>query len=115
MTNFIPALIWALIIFALSVSSGVQLPEIEAVSPDKLGHGLSYAILTWLILRALRKNELLTDRTMLLVVAISSIYGAMLEIVQFYFLPNRFFEFWDIIANIIGSIAGYYLFKYFFN
>lgn len=115
MTNYIPALIWAVVILALSVSSGIQLPEIYTVSPDKLGHGFAYAVLTWLILRALRKNEPLLERTMLLAIAGSSIYGVMLEIVQFCFLPNRFFEFWDIIANIIGAIAGYYFFKYFFN
>ena len=46
---------------------------------------------------------------------ISIIYGIGMEVVQYTFFPGRFFEIPDIIANIIGSILGLYLFKRFFN
>ena len=32
--------------------------------------------------------------------------GIILEIGQFYFLVGRYFEMYDIIANIIGASAG---------
>ena len=35
------------------------------------------------------------------------VYGIAMEFVQKYFVPNRSFEIGDIIADTIGSIAGF--------
>lgn len=47
------------------------------------------------------------------VVGLCSVYGLFMEILQFTFFPGRYFEVLDIIANIIGSFAGLFVFKFF--
>lgn len=47
-----------------------------------------------------------TLKSILIVIAISTVYGLFIEIIQ-YFIPGRSFEILDIIANFIGiSIAS---------
>jgi VanZ family protein len=50
-----------------------------------------------------------------LVVGLCSAYGVLMEIMQFAFFKGRYFEVLDIIANIIGSFTGLFVFKYFIN
>jgi len=35
----------------------------------------------------------------------------VMEVVQYAFFPDRYFEFWDIVANIIGALAALLLLK----
>lgn len=44
---------------------------------------------------------------------ISTTYGIGMEVVQYTFFPGRYFEFWDIVANISGAFAGVILFRKF--
>lgn len=74
---------------------------------DKLAHFLFYAILAALLVLALNKARAeLRLRELLYIILLCSMYGIMLEAIQYFFLSDRFFEIPDIIANIIGSIAG---------
>lgn len=120
MKNFLPAIAWAIVILILSAGSGVNLPEswMDFFSWDKLGHAIVYAVLTVLILRAHLINnqyKLLATNILVTSVVISSVYGVLMEIMQWGFFPHRYFEVTDIIANIIGSILGIIAFKYFFT
>ena len=40
---------------------------------------------------------------------LSLVYGAGMEIVQQYFIPFRYFDFEDLIADGLGSVAGYFI------
>jgi VanZ family protein len=114
MKPFLPAIIWAAVIFGMSIGPSIQLPE-TAISPDKIGHLIAYGILTLLIIKALEKKEKLSSKTGNLTVLTVSIYGIALEIVQWAFFPNRYFEVWDMVANFLGSLLCYLAFKIFFT
>ena len=43
-----------------------------------------------------------------------TIYGILMEGMQYAFFPGRYFEVLDIIANIIGAIIGLIFFQKFF-
>lgn len=107
-------LIWALIIFGLSIMPGVDLPEswMDLVSMDKLAHAFVYGMLTFLGLRAWQMTKGLAPNGYWIVILLSSLYGFSLECVQYAFFPGRFFETLDIIANIIGSLIGACIFYY---
>jgi len=117
--NFIPAIIWAIIILYLSASSGVKIPEslsnLNAV--DKIGHIAIYAIFSVLVFYGFYgSGKKITNRLILLwVVGFSSFYGFLMELLQFTFFTGRYFEVLDIIANIIGSFLGLLVFKVFIN
>ena len=106
-------------ILLLSAKPTINLPEswLDLISVDKIGHAFVYAVLTLLILRGFytkQAKKVLAVSTLILAVSISSVYGVTMEVMQFAFFPGRFFEVLDIIANIIGSLIGVYIFKHFF-
>lgn len=112
MKPFLPVFIWALLILALSVGTGVQMPEV-IFSPDKIGHFLFYGVLSWLSARALLKKGLYSRKTIWLSTGLICGYGILLEFVQWAFFPNRFFEVWDLIANATGTLVAILAFHFF--
>ena len=115
MRNYLPALIWALIILVLSAKAEINLPEsiFDFIAMDKLGHFGIYGILTGIILWGNHKSGLpLNKNTGITAILVSGVYGISMELMQYYFFPGRYFEYLDIIANIIGAICGFALFKY---
>lgn len=109
--KYIPALIWLVIITALSTGPGIPLPEVRLITTDKLGHAAAYAVLCWLILRALKDAGVLQ---ILFAVLFCAGYGALMEWVQGTFYPNRYFEYFDMLANTVGAVLSgivYFAFK----
>lgn len=96
----------------LSTRVGIQLPE-TIVSTDKLGHFLAYGLLNWLILWALQKNSRFNLKSAVLSIIFATVYGVCMEYVQWAFFPNRFFEYWDMLANLLGATIGFLVFNYF--
>ena len=80
---------------------------------DKLGHFTVYGILSASILWGMHKNSWeLCGKNVAIAILLSSVFGITMELMQYYFFPGRYFEYLDIIANIIGAICGSALFKY---
>ena len=105
--NFIPALLWAALIFWLSTGEPVEVPRFSSIiEPDKLEHAAAYLVLSALLLWGFYRTSGASPVAMAIAMMASILYGISMEIVQYAFFPNRFFEVFDIIANIIGSILG---------
>ena len=115
MKTFIPAFIWGVVILLLSLTPGASLPVgiKDLLSFDKLAHAGAYLVLTGLLLWGFLQQERLNRRIEWLIVLGSALYGIFLEIAQYTFFPDRYFELFDIIANIIGSVMGLFVLKYF--
>ena len=112
----LPSILWSLVILILSAMPGISLPESfwDFISMDKIAHIGVYAIQTFLLLIGLSKqipND--TQRVAIIALIISILYGIMMEAMQYTFFPYRYFEYLDIIANIIGSFTGLLIFKFF--
>lgn len=92
-------------------------PEIKNISwssglhIDKIAHIAIYAIYSFLIGRYLALFEMSSGMKYFLVLTLSIAIGVIMEFMQFYLSPSRFFEMLDIIANIIGSIVGLLILK----
>jgi len=109
--SYLPALGWAIVIFILSTGASVQLPE-SIFSADKIGHFAAYFVLTTLLLWAIHSNGKWKTNWMFSMLFLASAYGTLLEFVQWAFFPNRFFEVWDMIANITGACIATFLFHF---
>ena len=114
MKPFVPAILWAVLVFILSTMPGIQLPE-TIFTPDKLGHLAVYSIFNWLAIRGLAKRGSYSTKTAILATMIVASYGVAMEFVQGAFFPNRFFEVWDMVANFIGAVVGYIAFNFHFT
>ncbi|MCB0662355.1 MAG: VanZ family protein [Saprospiraceae bacterium] len=113
---FLPAIVWTLFILLVSWTvAGINLPErlLDLISTDKVAHFIVYSILTCLYLLGffIKGKEIKFYPLGLFVITAASLYGVMMEILQYYFFPGRFFEILDIVANISGAFAGFYLFR----
>jgi VanZ family protein len=112
MTNLKPfraAFFWLLVVTGLSVLPSVQLPKFELFAADKLGHAGVYAVLSWLILLGIQRSEerLPARHEMWATFAFSTFYGVLMEFVQGTFIPGRFYELDDMIANAFGAALAW--------
>lgn len=109
-------LVWMIVIFVLSTLSGEQLPVITWVpSPDKWAHAAVYALLAaglWFSLAAATIHQ---NSQNSIALGIAASYGIGMEIIQYTFFPGRYFEVWDIVANIIGAFGALVVLNKFFN
>ena len=119
MKYYIPAILWSLLILFLSTTGGINLPSTwwDFISLDKVGHLVVYGLFSMLLLWAFTQNRKLTleKKAVIIALGISIVYGIGMEVIQYTFFPGRFFEIPDIIANIIGSFLGLYLFKRYYS
>lgn len=118
MKYYIPSIICGIFIFLLSVTSGANFPETfkDLMSMDKIGHAVAYGTQAFLVFWAFQKNKgYLSFLQIISLAALVAFYGFLLEIIQYYFFPGRYFEVLDILANIMGIVIILLIFKLFFN
>ena len=107
-----PLIIYCILIFWQS-----SFPSIESVPEllysDKLLHFFAYAVLGALFLRAYRTLRIRDNLNLLIMFSIlsSSLYGISDELHQ-YFVPCRSAEGMDILADILGSVFGVFIYWY---
>jgi VanZ family protein len=102
--RWVPAVCWALLIFALSSRSEVPTPEVFGF--DKVAHFGTWAVLSALIANAIWCPG--TDpsrRTVVWAIALAALYGASDEFHQ-SFVPGRDVSLFDLGADALGACAG---------
>ena len=108
----LPAIGWFIIVTVLLTLPGSAFPKEDWLSKiwfDKWVHIGLFAILVitwnWGLQKLVRKRALLIPFFWIAMAAFA--YGIAMEYVQLYFIPNRSFDTGDIIADGIGSAAGF--------
>lgn len=98
-----PALAWATAIFIQSSMSYINTPDLGFDWQDKLLHAIEYAILGFLLRRALafQDNRFLREHVNWATILIGSSYAISDEIHQFY-VPGRSSDLSDVIADVVG-------------
>jgi VanZ family protein len=105
-----PALLWSLIIFALSSIPGNRLPPMTDWwwNADKLLHGAVYGVLgalCWRGVRATWARDHGTAMQIIAAVALTALYGITDELHQ-AFTPRRSPDPYDVIADAAGGLLG---------
>lgn len=107
---FIPAILVAMGILALSTFFAIPI-QIEGVNHlDKWEHTFAYFVLSMSFLIAFKKSKRLTKVISLQVLVLAGAYGLILEYIQYQFFEYRVFEWVDAVANMLGAVLGYLLF-----
>lgn len=94
--NRILLLAYIVLISVLSLLPSSQLPSVEV--SDKIQHALAYAGLS--VLAILGFANMAKLKLALICIGL----GLLLEIGQ-YFIPGRFLDFWDLVANSSGVVV----------
>ncbi|MBI3329535.1 MAG: VanZ family protein [Nitrospinae bacterium] len=100
--------LYASLIFALSALSHPPVPGWDLPHLDKVYHSIAYALLAFLLIRALRKTWLTHPGAQLIYwgVALSVVYGLTDELHQ-AFTPGRVMSVYDLMADAVGaSVVG---------
>lgn len=110
--------LWTLMIIVLLCIPGNKLPGdglfgIEHL--DKIVHFFlfGFQLIFWGIriwTNAINRPRWREKMFFLLVLIL--LFGVAMEFVQLYFIPNRSFDGWDIVADSLGALAGYALLQY---
>jgi VanZ family protein len=115
LSNRIPALSWTCVIFILLVLPGNMLPnENHMTIPnlDKIVHMILFGsfVFLWSFYFAAKdpKKDKSGNRSLRMLI-IACLYGIVMEFVQKYLIPNRDFDLYDIVADVAGSVAGYFV------
>jgi len=116
-TAFLFAFTWLLFVTILLCTPGSKLPKIgwsDKIWLDKWAHIFLFFVLVFLWCRAYLKRDLVINikKICFTIAILSVVYGIGMEIVQHYFIPFRSFDYGDMIADGIGSIAGYFISVY---
>ena len=109
----IGALLWASFILLLTLTPGKSVPDITLFSYDKIGHAFVFFVFSWLLGKGLFRANGRLVAALVTTLLLSTLYGLGIEIAQ-NFIPDRGMEWFDAIANILGTILGLGLF-YFTN
>jgi VanZ family protein len=111
-----PAAAMSLVIPLLSLAPAWLFRSVEKSLPpipgfDKIVHAAMYAALTAACLHALPQDKRLRLRTLLTVVLCVSLYGATMELCQYWLTHTRARDSGDALANAAGaflcSLASY--------
>ncbi|WP_425391437.1 VanZ family protein [Ekhidna sp.] len=110
---FVPPILVALGIFLLSTFLAIPI-QVEGVGHlDKIEHCFAYFVLTLSLLIAYHKSGKLSVRRSYWLLFLTALYGLFLELIQYSVFPNRFFEWFDAGANVLGTLIGFGVFKFF--
>lgn len=107
-TNYKLGFVWFVITTILLCLPGHQFSSydfFDIAHLDKLIHIFIFFLLSALFILPTEYS----NSKYLIIVLLSSCYGILMEYVQKYFVPNRSFDIWDIVADIIGSFLAYIL------
>ncbi|MBB1284892.1 VanZ family protein [Flavisolibacter sp. BT320] len=104
MQSRVVAFLWLFIITILFLLPGSALPKNEMLIPhfDKYVHVGFFAVLLFLW----RLQGEPSFRFGLLLLLPAFVYGLGIEYIQHYFIANRSFDMGDVIADMVGAVAG---------
>lgn len=111
--NNLSGILWALFILFVCGVPGEQVPEppsfFEFLYLDKLAHVFLFLVLAFLLCIGFKKQysfRYLRSSAKLSVFLISTLYGALIEGLQYLIFSDRYFENGDLLANSIGALLG---------
>lgn len=114
--KLIPAFLWAFLILLLCLLPGSAIPELtflDWLKPDKLVHLFLFGVLSFFLVKAFAYPNtvyILYNYPKFISIAISSMYGVLVEIIQEYCIPGRYGDIYDSIADAAGAFIGIWFF-----
>lgn len=111
----LPTIAWAIFILVLCTSSsgGFITQKLFGIHTDKLGHAFIFAVLVFFLMLGFIKQwrfSFLIKKIRSISILIAIIYAIIIELIQHFFTVDRIADYWDVIADIIGSFGGLLLF-----
>ena len=102
-----PAILWAIFVLCLSIIPGPKFPSSFSIPHlDKIVHFTFYSVMTILFVNGWNKSKKRKD---FWVIGLVIYYGFTIELVQHFLIIQRYFDLWDVLANSVGAVIGYWV------
>jgi len=89
-------------------SNSLEIPHL-----DKIVHfGLFYILGIFLCAELKYQTSLSYKKIGLIVIALVALYGAIIELLQYYLFVNRSGDYIDLLADISGGVIAVFMFRY---
>ncbi len=112
--NYWKSLLIFVFIFYVTIIQTTHTPKVFIVPhQDKIFHFVLFFIFTFFLLKDYSSSKAVFQkkwRTSILI-GISILYGGIIELIQGYILTYRTADWLDFLANSIGTISAFFLFK----
>ncbi|MDX9847635.1 MAG: VanZ family protein [Tenuifilaceae bacterium] len=108
---------WTVIILLATTLPSSSIPKTSLLNIphfDKIVHFVLFFVLAILLIsefNTLRKEGELTRMSAVIALAVSVVYGLIIELLQLYFLTTRSGSLYDFAANVMGAIVAVLLYK----
>ena len=119
--NSIPGILCGIAILILTGLPGSVFPRVKpALGMDKVAHIIMYTTFAFLCIWGYRSPYISKDRTkrikaLVLTAIISIAYGGLTELIQEHLVPTRTGDWFDFLADSIGTLLGISIFGIFFR
>lgn len=110
------AILWALVIlFACGAQPSTfnKLRLEDLLGYDKPIHAFLFGFEAWLLIKASlpRKSKLSQNRLIIISCLASAVYGVFIELLQKWVFTGRSYDYFDMLANLIGCLIAYFVVK----
>ncbi|MBR1513687.1 MAG: VanZ family protein [Bacteroidales bacterium] len=119
--NSIPGILCGIVILILTGLPGSLFPRVKpVVGMDKVAHMLMYAAFAFLCIWGYRRQFVengaaYRKKAILLALLVSIAYGGLTELMQEFLVPTRTGDWFDFLADSIGTGIGMLIFYLFFR
>ena len=111
---FTPAFVWGFFVLYFSLMPGDEVPDVLANLNDKIIHAFIYFISAALIYLGFIRysfSNAITGKALWMIIAVCTIVGAVVEVLQHFWVENRNGDWQDFLANTLGSLMCVLLFR----
>jgi VanZ family protein len=108
---FIPAILWFIITTVLLVLPGPDIPSVgflDIIYFDKWVHAGLFGGMTFLFSLPFFWKLNATKKLLIYIAIVCVLYGVAMEYVQKYIAFERDFDYFDMVADGVGCIIGYF-------
>ncbi len=111
----LPLVLYAALIIIISSISHLKQPQLKFFSVDKLAHFIEYSLLALLTYRSFShfSSKVSVFQALIRSVGFVTLFALLDEFYQRY-IPGRFFDYYDIIFDLLGAylVIGYLAYKH---
>lgn len=100
------ALFWTFLILFLSLKTPSGESKFYFPNADKVVHFTFYFVFVFLWFKHLFFIQKNGKKNKIVLVVVAILFGILMELFQHFFTTTRQADFWDVVANTLGSLMG---------
>lgn len=99
--------VYALLLLPPNINSK---PQLSIPGADKVAHFVLFAVLTFLLVKALKERSIQVKIPVIFTVLL--FFAIATEVIQGYFLEHRTGDLWDLVADMLGVVVVLFLINF---